>query len=196
MRGVVLLIGGGSNLGKTTAAAQVAVELGAAHIEVDELRDELDGTSGDPFSTPDVWLRPVDELFQGLVESTSGIVGELVRLIERHAAGGGAAIIEGQGIEPNVLGLIDPGSDVRSVFVIEADPSRIATTLRGRDSAGAERYRLLSHVEQQAVIAMNVRYNEWLQAEAKQHGLPWVASQPWSTLAHRILGASGIATRG
>ena len=196
MRDVVLLIGGGSNVGKTTAAAQLSAELGAEHVEVDELRGELDGRSGDPFAISNAWLRPVDELFECLVESTSRIADPLARLIDRHAARGGAAIIEGQGIEPSVLGLIDLGFDVRAVFVIEADRNRIETTLRGRDSDGAARYRLLSPVEQQAVTTMNVRYGDWLQAEAKQHELAWVASQPWPTLAHRILEAAGIATRG
>lgn len=194
MRGVVILIGGGSNLGKTTAAAQLSVALGADHIEVDALRAELNGSSEDSFAGPDVWRRPVDELFQCLVESTFRIAEPLARVIEGHAAGGGNVIIEGQGIEPRVLGLIDPVFEVRCVFVIEADPNRIDTKLRDRASTGAARYRALSPLEQRAVLAMNVRYNEWLRAEAERKGLPWVASQPWLTLADRILVATGMAT--
>ena len=34
---------------------------------------------------------------------------------------------------------------------------------------------------------MNIRYGAWLRDEAETHGQPWVETQPWETLAERII---------
>jgi hypothetical protein len=39
------------------------------------------------------------------------------------------------------------------------------------------------------VVEMNLRYGDWLRAEAERHGETWLPAHPWSSLAERVLRA-------
>ena len=137
---VVVLIGGSSNVGKTTAARDVARRLGAAHVSIDDhIPPELAASS--PFRDEMIWNSEREDLLAAL----------------------------------------------------RAQTAQTAQTAAARDSAGGVRYRGLPEDAQRAVAIMNADYAQWIRAEAESNRQPWISSQPWSTLAARVIDAAGLA---
>ena len=96
---LVLLIGGPSGVGKTTAAAQVARRLGATWLGVDDLRLALERTG---VQVPDSRLAAAFDAPGGLVT-----VGELLSpaievVTENHVDQRMPLVIEGDGILPSL----------------------------------------------------------------------------------------------
>ncbi len=81
---------------------------------------------------------------------------------------------------------------VRAVFVVEESVDQLRATLAVRDSPGGCRYRRLPDVSQRAVATMNADYARWIRVDAEANRQPWIASQPWSTLAARVIDAAGL----
>jgi hypothetical protein len=188
---VLLLVGGSSSVGKTTAARQAAAALGCNCHSVDDLHGQMDAAVSEFFAQPEFWRQTPDLLFAGLLTFTEALQPVISRLIETKCLAGERAIIEGEGIEPRFCRSLTGGESVSAVFVVELEERQIHKTLMGRVSPGGDRYRTLSPAEQSAVCTMNVAYGEWLQTQARECGYPWVPAQPWSTLAARLLGMVG-----
>ena len=187
---MLLMIGGGSSVGKTTVAHELGRRLGADVIDVDALpRDRAVGLDG-RLSEPGIWDRPPSNLFQLLLETTRGLAPRLRATIEARSLAVEGAVVEGEGIEPRLFDAFEAGAQVRPVFVIETDPHRLRETLSHRVSRGAELFRRLTSTEQGHVVEMNVLYARWLGEEARVRGLPCVESQPWPDLGDRILAAA------
>ncbi|GAA4535271.1 hypothetical protein [Amycolatopsis samaneae] len=175
----VYAIGGGSSVGKTTAAASLAARRGFGEvIHVDDLREhsltERQGHS---------WLRPADELLDVLLASTARLGPVLTAELDRLGAVNGSAIIEGEGVQPGLMHRYT-GRDTRVVYVIEPDEDVLWATLSTRP--GARRFLALAPAERRGVVRMNQRYGQWLRAEAERYGQPWLLSRPWETLGDRV----------
>jgi 2-phosphoglycerate kinase len=186
----LILIGGGSSLGKTTAAAEIARLYGMQHLQIDAVRaEEPDPAVNFVGSSPEVWdLRP-EILRDRLMQMGALLRPHILRLVSTQLASGVPSVIEGEGIEPSLVESLSHQT-VRLVFVAEVSEKRLAETLANRPSAGAVRFRQLNAARRRHVCRMNRLYGEWIAAEALSHGLPCLSSQPWSDLAERICDAA------
>ena len=91
-------------------------------------------------------------------------------------------VLEGEGFEPSIVRELDPALDVRAVFIVELDPTRLRATLGGRSKS----FHALDADEQTAVVMMDALYNRRILEEARVHNQPWLFSQPWATLVARV----------
>lgn len=185
---MILAIGGSASVGKTTLAATLAARLDVHEIvHVDDLVPAVERDEGPSFlAAAGVWRRPPDWLRDQLVAWTERLHPHIDRAIRPLVH----AIVEGEGIDHR-LACRWPPDEVRVVYVIETDADALHRTFASR--ASADRYLALSDSERHAVVEMNRRYGLWLRAAAETNGQPWVPSQPWSTLADRVLAAVGLA---
>lgn len=187
---MVILIGGGSSVGKSTAAAEIARQHGFRHLQVDALRSEKWSPAVTFFAGPaTVWDLEPEILRDRLIEMGAVLRPHILRLVSRQLASGAPTVIEGEGIEPSLLESLT-NRTVRQVFVAELNEDRLAETLANRRSAGADRFRRLGAARQHGVCRMNRLYGEWIEAEALSRRLPCLPSQPWHNLAARILAAA------
>ena len=186
----VILIGGSSNVGKTTAARSVAATLGADCVSIDDCIP-VAVAAASPFRDTAIWDSEPDDLLAALRAHTAALAPTVRELVERASGSDDNVVIEGEGIEPQLTTGWDE-FDIRAVFVVEASAQRIRATLAARDSPGGGRYRELPDAAQHAIASMNAGYGEWVRAEADAMRQPWVLSQPWSTLAARMLAATEL----
>jgi hypothetical protein len=191
---MVILIGGGSSVGKTTAAAELAHRHGLHHLQVDALRaQEPDPAVNFVGSAPEVWQLQPEVLRDQLIEMGALLRPHILRLVAKQLASGVPTVIEGEGIEPSLMESLTDGG-IRLVFVAELNEARLAETLANRPSAGAERFRRLSPAQRRCVCRMNRLYGEWIQAAALSRGLPCLPSQPWRDLVDRIFAVATSRT--
>ncbi|HEV8638899.1 MAG TPA: AAA family ATPase [Chloroflexota bacterium] len=181
----VLLIGGPSGVGKTTAAAQVAQRLGAPWLQVDDLRLAME-RSGVPVPNADA---------VGTFDAPGSLValGELLTpaievVIENHVDQRDPVVIEGDGILPSLFDrpsvrARSTNGRTRAVLLYEPDEAALHANMQSRRRGLASR----------AHARKNVLFGGWLRREAEQRGLPTVPARPWDTLTERILAASGLS---
>jgi hypothetical protein len=182
VRASILLLGGGSSVGKSTVARRLANEDGYAHVNL----RELDGAWGDPrlelVRERGDWALPTEHLCARLVERARLLEPHVVRWVETRAPEDARCVLEGEGIEPSIAAQLPPDLPVRVVFLIERNPDRLRSTLERRSSS----FRGLSAAEQTAIVALNERYNRRLLDRATACDQAWLASQPWDTLVSRL----------
>ena len=197
----VLLIGGVSGAGKTTAAEELGRRLSIPWIGVDDLRLAFqwsrvslpERTDALYFflDTPDVWSQPPNRLRDGLID-----IGELMSpaievVVGNHLDNAGPVIIEGDGVLPSIVERpeiragIDAGR-VRTVFVSEGDVERLYRNYRARPRGPGER----PDEELRAEARAKTLFNAWLAEEAGRRHLPVIPSQPFASLPDRILAAA------
>ncbi|RZQ62784.1 hypothetical protein [Amycolatopsis suaedae] len=175
----VYAIGGSSSVGKTTVAERLAARHGVGEVvHVDDLRTH-DLTASPGHS----WLRPDAELLEALLASTARLQATLATELDRLSALGRSTIIEGEGIQPDLLHRY-AHSDCRVVYVIEPGEQALWTTLATRP--GSSRFLALSPPERRGVVRMNHLYGQWLRTEAERYRQPWLSSRPWDTLDRRV----------
>ncbi len=97
---LVLLIGGPSGVGKTTAAAQVARRLGASWLQVDDLRLAL-ARSGLP--VPDADAVGTFDAPGGLVALGELLTAAIEVVVENHVDQRNPVVIEGDAILPSLF---------------------------------------------------------------------------------------------
>ena len=95
-------------------------------------------------------------------------------------------VLEGEGIHPELIATIRALGLGTGVLVLETDPIRLYQTLLGRST----RFQNLSDPRRHAVVAMNRQYGLWLRERAERLHVPWLNSQPWASLADRIVGVT------
>ena len=186
----VILIGGSSNVGKTTAARSVAATLGADCVSIDDCIP-VGLRASNRFHDDAIWDSDPDVLLGALRAHTAALASTVRELVEHARVSDATVVIEGEGIEPRLTTGWDE-FDIRAVFVVETSVERLRATLAARDSPGARRYRELPDAAQHVIASMNAGYGEFIRAEAEATQHAWVSSQPWSTLAARVLAASEL----
>ena len=177
-----LLVGGSSCVGKTTACRVLAARHGFAHVETDRtlpadagLRP-LDGSDS-------VWDHDAQELCQRLVRAAEAGMPYIESQARELSIAMGPWVLEGERVHPALARRLTDARVARGVFVVELDGARIFRTLIERLPG----FKTLS-VQQQATVAEVDRlYNEWLVEESRHYDIACIESQPWHSLAERLL---------
>jgi 2-phosphoglycerate kinase len=178
----VLLIGGGSSVGKTTSARVIGERLGVPVLEP-ELGEPI-APALDPLSGPvDLWDLPAEVLCARLIAAAEAAIPRIRAQLDACHTG---AIIEGERVHPALIETMERTGRARGVLIIETDAARLHATLIGR----SRRFGELCSARQWRVAETDAQYGRWLRAEAVRRGLSIVDSQPFATLADRILTAS------
>ena len=101
-------------------------------VHVDDLRVRAAASDGPGFidTTPNVWTKPVTWLRDALIAHTRSLHPVVAAEIDAMVAHGAGGVIEGEGLEPQLLRRW-PASLVQPVFVIEDDAPRLHETSRG-----------------------------------------------------------------
>ncbi len=191
----VLLIGGPSGVGKSTAGASLARQLGIPLLQVDDLRLALQfsglvSREQHPelffFLDRDDWRVSPEAYRDKLIAVARIISGALRIVVESHIATNVPILIEGDGIVPEFTAKIASEygeGQVHSVFIVENDEGILLANMleRGRGidpNAAAER---------QTETRGKSLFSDWIQREAEQYGLPTVTPLPWETLPGRLM---------
>src|SRR5690606_35701237 len=136
---IVLLIGGVSGTGKSTAASDIGRSLGIPWFQVDDLRlafqrsrVKLPGDTealyffADIDEKPDIWKREPQEICDALISVAELLSPGLEAIIENHIDQNQPIIIEGDGIAPSLLmrqalQRRKEERQIRSFFLVEQD---------------------------------------------------------------------------
>lgn len=193
----MLLIGGISGSGKTTAAKAVGRQLGIPWLQVDDLRLLLQFSGLVPRETnQDLYFFLDHDLHEMRAETYRDqliAVGEIVSrslhvVIDHHVMTNTPLILEDDGIIPQYVAAYRAAhrENVRAVFIGEADEGvLLSNTLdRGR---GFDPH---ANTDQQTHIHGSWLFGQWLHDEARQYQLPCIAARPYDTLPERILYAA------
>jgi 2-phosphoglycerate kinase len=201
----VLLIGGPSSVGKSSAAKRIARQVGADWLQVDDLRLALqasgislpspDDTRKLSFfvETPDVWRLPPERLRDGFVGVGEALSPAVAKVVTNHLALADPMVLEGDGLLPSLLAHPevrhwDTGDQLRAVFVAEPFEGMILANMLARERGTSGR----SPEELSVNARASWLFGQWLADEARRRHLPVVESQPLETLVDRILEASRI----
>lgn len=179
----MLLIGGSSSVGKTTVAGAVAERLGWDVVGTDELlrdRPELDPLAG----SSEIWDRAPAELCELLIAGAAAAIPHLIRCLTERAPSVRGLVLEGERIHPELSSWLGQGRDASAVFIVETNAARLHDTLLARSQA----FTKLAESRRRAVVEVDRLYGSWLLRETARLSLPCIASQPWDTLAERVLG--------
>lgn len=203
----VLLIGGPSGVGKSTAAKEIAHRFEVSWLQLDDLRLALQWSQvrlPDPedtrklyfFDAPDVWQLPPERLRDGFIGVGEALSPAVAKVITNHLAIDESMVFEGDGLLPSLLARPDvqawnPSGRVRAVVVAPPDKETILANMlaRGRGIPGR------SESELQANAGANWLYGEWLAVEACRFGVPVLGSEPRDTLGERIVVAVSTETK-
>ncbi|GCE15236.1 hypothetical protein [Tengunoibacter tsumagoiensis] len=196
----ILLLGGHSGAGKTSAARQLSKIFDVPWIEADDIRLALQKIVS-PLHSPalhfflanaDVWSRSPEELCAHLQEVGSVVSLALEGIINHHLLTQTPLIIEGDGILPYlatqpvfggleaVFPAAQAGSSIRTIFLQEPQEKIIAQDIN-------QRWRGLSPHLATTWSRLHWLYGQWLSTEAQHHGIPVVEAHPWETLIQRLL---------
>jgi 2-phosphoglycerate kinase len=199
----VLLIGGQSGVGKTTAAEEIGRQLSIPWLMVDDLRlafqrsrVTLPAGTDDLYFFADieepskrhVWQQSPERLRDALIAVGDVMASAIEAVILHHLSQRHPVIVEGDGILPSLLtrplvreqssaGILHP------VFVTEQDEEALLQNMlargRGIDTMTMQEVRTEAHAK--------VLFGQWISDEAHRLGLPVIESRPFDTLAQRIL---------
>ena len=191
----VLLLGGHSAAGKTTAAELVGRSLGVQWMKMDDLRLAFQRARVSlPKDTEALYFDTVpsfrrlnpEEQRDGLIAVGEALSPALEVIIENHVDQSLPVVIEGNGIVPSLLSrppVVERSEYVRAVFLIEPDETEVLGNMLARSRAIADRIEEQLRNEARA----KWQHGQWLSREAASHGLPIVQPRPWETLVERII---------
>jgi 2-phosphoglycerate kinase len=178
-----LLLGGGSSVGKTTAALSLSERLGVACIHLDQYLSQINDPGLDFPSGNAVWNFPAQNLCKHLIAAGENAQGYIQFLLQTWQNEGKIGIIEGERITPLLVDAAAQTKTARGIFIIEDDPQKLYRTLQER----SKKFLVLAEPQKKRVVEMDCAYNRWLHSEVERRSLPWVTSQPWNSLVERIL---------
>ncbi|MET9531174.1 AAA family ATPase [Streptomyces sp. NPDC006649] len=195
----VVLIGGTSNVGKSTVAQVVADRLGFGYLSTDGLARH----PGRPWRTPEQEVpehvaehyasHTVDQLISSVTEHYERLWPRIRELITEHAAGrraGGGLVLEGSALRPaRVAGLTVPRTAAVWLTASEAViRGRVRKAGRYREAADHERLLM------DRFLARGVRYQALMLEDADRLGLDRIDAGSGRTageLADAVLTAVG-----
>ena len=174
--------------------------LGMSWIQVDDLRLALQRSrvvlprnTEDLYyflDTPDVWQQPPETLRNRLIAVAAAMCPGVEVVVEHHVDQCLPAVIEGDGILPEIMARASvctraKAGHVRAAFLVEPDEEAILANMiargRGFDSQ--------TEPEQRTIARTSWLYGQSLSLEARRYSLPVVEPRPWETLPQRVLEA-------
>lgn len=187
-RPLVILIGGGTGVGKSTIATQLAARLGIVRIiSTDAVREVMKGVVSSRFMptlytssfSADEVVRGTlpagdDPVLAGFREQTAAVAVGVRALVERALTEGTDLIVEGAHLVPGFLDIDDlRGRAVvvqLAVVVEDEDVHRSHFSLRGHHARARPQQRYVEHFE-------NIRkIQKFIKSQALAHGVPTVAN--------------------
>jgi len=188
----VLLVGGPSGTGKSSACAALLrrYEIGTAEI------DDLDAAVR-AMTTPEqqpalhYWSQHADteewtaeRILEVTVSAARAFEPALRAVVAAHLDNGPPVIMEGDFVLPALLGT-EPltGPEVRAVFVYEPDEAQLVANYAGREPASGP---------QLMRARVSYLFGQRLVAESARLGVPVLPARPWDTLPDRIHAAAAI----
>lgn len=179
-----LIIGGSSCVGKTTVAHHLCERLNLKLVETDHTlpKDSLLQPLDGPL---DIWDRPAADLRDLLIQAAIAAVPYLREQILTLSTFSTGWIMEGERVHPDLAECVLADGVSRVVFIIETDALHLYDTLMERLPG----FKNISESRRRAVAEVDRLYNLWIEAEAIRRNLICVESQPWQTLANRVLAA-------
>jgi hypothetical protein len=193
--GRVLLLGGPSGVGKSTAAKDLSRKLGIGWVQVDDLRLALQW-SGARLPTDaatdalrffeqsvGIWSLPPEYLRDQLLAVGSALADAIAIVVANHIVQGDSAIIEGDAILPSllhhpILGSHAATGNLKMAFVLPGSEAELRQSIadRGRDP--------IEKIE--GASRMNWLFAGWLRDEVSESAIVMLDSQPQRTLVQRI----------
>jgi len=192
---VVLLIGGPSSVGKTSAAKRIATISGASLLHVDDVWLALkhaiapkDSPLLHAQSTPDFWRRPATELMRWQRELAELVSSSLELVVATHLRQDDRIVMEGVWITPEFAARsayegVAARERRRAAFIIEDDATRIHETMLAKHGA----FEHWTDVDRKGFAAMEAAYARWLRTQSIMRNVPIVDARPVGHLAERIL---------
>jgi 2-phosphoglycerate kinase len=138
--------------------------------------------------TEDVWQLPAERLRDAMIAVGVAMTEAVAIVVGNHVAQGDVAVIEGDGILPSIVehpelrGSLASGK-LRVVFVAPSDEDELLRNMLDRGRGVPDK----SEAELRRIVEMNWLYTVWLAREAEERSIPVVTTQPWDTLADRII---------
>ena len=191
----VLLVGGPSGAGKSSLAYPLAREMGVPVLEIDDIVCALQAVTT-PEQQPELFYwqthpealdAPADEIMRQGIALTAALEPALAAVVGNHLETDMPVVIEGDFLRPSFAvqsGYAGQpaGRRVRGIFVLEDDPAQVAANYAAREPDSGE---------QKARAEVSVAWSRWLAEEAHRHGVPAIASRPWTDLIFRAHAALG-----
>ena len=186
----VLLIGGGSGVGKTTLAHELGQRFAVNVTQLDDIQAALEAvTSPDQQPLLHFWRThwsefsayTDDQHVQHFLDVSQTVFEPIIdAVIADRLDGGMPTILEGGFILPQHAAKHAAGDrqagDVRALFVDEADEQQIAANFVDRQGGDATLPARTSWLKAR-----------WLRAECIRLGIATVAARPWATAADRAV---------
>jgi 2-phosphoglycerate kinase len=191
----VLLLGGASGSGKTTAACALARRLRVSVTEVDDLHTALEAVTT-PEQLPAIHFWPThadpgslsaEAIQRQGLDVLALMRRALERVIENHLEGGTPVILEGDFVDPSLVaqerfGEEANGGRVQGVFLLEHDVDRLAAGFQAREpQLGPQRTR----------AEVSVLWSRWLAERCAALGVPAIEARPWANVVERLLAETG-----
>jgi 2-phosphoglycerate kinase len=204
----ILLIGGGSGVGKTGLARAVASQAACSVLLADDLRlgiqqvtTPLQHPTFHTFPSDEAAASlPADEFRDGLIAVARAMSPALQAVMAHHyfVDGAGPLVIEGDALLPQLaaqedlaeLGISQNSVEttrVRSVFLVEPSEEALLRNMRDRGRG----FETLGPLEQRTYAHASWLYGQWLADQARRYGRPIVEPRPWRTLLERVNRAIG-----
>lgn len=176
----VLLIGGASGTGKSTAARAIARQRGIDWLQVDDLRLALQysnvGLPDDDATetlyfferTPDIWQLPAERLRDGLISVGKAVSDAIAIVIGNHIVQNDPIVIEGDGILPELAERSDlreyiDAVELQMVFLIPTSEQELLDSMIERGRGVPDK----SETELRRIAETSWLYSQWLEREAK-----------------------------
>jgi 2-phosphoglycerate kinase len=179
-----VLIGGSSSVGKTTVAIDLSNYFQISCIHLDQYLYTIQDPGLAFLSNEnDMWRFSSHELCNRLIQAGANASPYIDRLLQELQHKETAQIIEGERIHPSVMENAIKAKKAVGIFIIEENPNQLYQTLQHRSN----RFSKLTEEKKWMVINMDCYFGQWLHMEAEARCLPWLYSQPWSTLGNRVI---------
>jgi len=189
----VLLLGGTTASGKSTAGRRLSQALGIPCLSADSVwRAVLAITTAETHPALFQWPRPEvvpddpEHLLKIHIEEAKAMTPALEAFINWEMKEGNRFILQGAWFTPELAARRCAASDeVRSVFLDEPLESDIMASMLERSK------RTEPDARQLIVARVGWLYGNWIREQAQQHGVPIVNARPRETLVDRIIAAAG-----